>query len=124
MDLIWGGWGGRPRKDGIDGAGMSYISVPAELVEREVPVVVEGFGLVPDTAGSGRFRGSLGIFKSYRFRHPAKIMVRTNRPFQGAVGMAGGRQGRPSRNLFHPLAPRPLEIARKYTQHLWSQAGR
>ena len=25
MDLVWGGWGGRPLKDGIDGAGMSYI---------------------------------------------------------------------------------------------------
>ncbi|HZY58349.1 MAG TPA: hydantoinase B/oxoprolinase family protein [Candidatus Binataceae bacterium] len=123
MDLIWGGWGGRPRKDGIDGAGMSYISVPAELVEREVPVVVEGFGLVPDTAGSGRHRGSLGIFKSYRFRHPAKIMVRTNRPFESAVGMAGGRQGRPSCNLFTPLDGEQTELPRKSHQHLEVKAG-
>ena len=71
MDLIWGGWGGRPGSDGIDGAGMSYSTVPAELFEREVPVVVEGFSLVPDTGGMGKHRGSLGIFKSYRFLEPA-----------------------------------------------------
>ncbi len=123
MDLVWGGWGGRPRKDGIDGAGMSYISVPAELVEREVPVVVEGFGLVADTAGAGRHRGSLGIFKSYRFRHPAKIMVRTNRPFESAVGMAGGEQGRPSCNLFTPLDGEQMELPRKSHQHLEVKAG-
>ncbi|MGO9060497.1 MAG: hydantoinase B/oxoprolinase family protein [Candidatus Binataceae bacterium] len=123
MDLVWGGWGGRPLKDGIDGAGMSYISVPAELVEREVPVVVEGFGLVQDTAGAGRHRGSLGIFKSYRFRHPAKIMVRTNRPFESAVGMAGGRQGQPSCNLFTPLDGEQMELPRKSHQHLEVKAG-
>jgi N-methylhydantoinase B len=123
MDLVWGGWGGRPAKDGIDGAGMSYISVPAELVEREVPVVVEGFGLVPDTAGAGRHRGSLGIFKSYRFLHPAKIMVRTNRPFQSAVGMAGGEQGTPSCNLFTPLDGEQSELPRKSHMHLEVKAG-
>jgi N-methylhydantoinase B len=123
MDLVWGGWGGRPSKDGIDGAGMSYISVPAELVEREVPVVVEGFGLVPDTAGAGRYRGSLGIFKSYRFLHPAKIMVRTNRPFESAVGMAGGRQGTPSCNLFTPLDGEQTELPRKSHMHLEVKAG-
>jgi N-methylhydantoinase B len=123
MDLVWGGWGGRPRKDGIDGAGMSYISVPAELVEREVPVVVEGFGLVPDTAGAGRHRGSLGIFKSYRFLHPAKIMVRTNRPFESAVGMAGGSQGTPSCNLFTPLDGEQMELPRKSHMHLEVKAG-
>jgi N-methylhydantoinase B len=123
MDLVWGGWGGRPRKDGIDGAGMSYISVPAELIEREVPVVVEGFSLVSDTAGAGRHRGSLGIFKSYRFRHPAKIMVRTNRPFESAVGLAGGRQGTPSCNLFTPLDGEQIELPRKSHQHLEVKAG-
>jgi N-methylhydantoinase B len=123
MDLVWGGWGGRPGKDGIDGAGMSYISVPAELVEREVPVVVEGFGLVPDTSGAGRYRGSLGIFKSYRFLHPARIMVRTNRPFESAVGLAAGRQGTPSCNLFTPLDGEPMELPRKSHMHLEVKAG-
>jgi N-methylhydantoinase B len=123
MDLVWGGWGGRPLKDGIDGAGMSYISVPAELIEREVPVVVEGFGLVPDTAGAGRHRGSLGIFKSYRFLHPAKIMVRTNRPFESSVGMAGGRQGQPSTNLFTPVDGEQIELPRKSHQHLEVKPG-
>ena len=123
MDLVWGGWGGRPLRDGIDGAGMSYISVPAELIEREVPVVVEGFGLVPDTAGPGLHRGSLGIFKSYRFLHPARIMVRTNRPFGSGVGMAGGTQGTPSRNLFAPTDREQIELPRKSHMHLEVKAG-
>ncbi|MGE0383351.1 MAG: hydantoinase B/oxoprolinase family protein [Gammaproteobacteria bacterium] len=122
MDLIWGGWGARPRKDGVDGAGMAYPAVPAELLEREVPVVVERCELVPDSAGAGRFRGSMGIAKAFRFLRPARVMLRTNRPWESSVGMAGGAQGHASSNFFTPADGTATELARK--SHIHMEVGR
>ncbi len=102
MDIFFGGWGGRPRQDGIDGIAPisfgSYGTVPAELMEREYPVVVDGFGYVPDSGGPGRYRGSLSIYKTWRFRRPGKVMIRTNRLVRPNDGMAGGGPGGLSNN--------------------------
>lgn len=103
MDLFFGGWGGRPTKDGIDGVAPmsfgSYGSVPAEVLEREFPVVVDGFGYVADTEGAGKYRGSLGIYKQWRFLQPGKVMVRTNRLTRRSDGLAGGHPGELSANI-------------------------
>jgi N-methylhydantoinase B len=50
-------------------------------------------------------------------------MVRTNRPFESAVGMAGGKQGTPSCNLFTPLDGEQMELPRKSHMHLEVKAG-
>jgi len=103
MDLFFGGWGGRPNKDGIDGVAPmsfgSYGSVPAEILEREFPIVVDGFGYVSDTEGAGKFRGSLGIYKQWRFLSPGKVMLRTNRLSRPSAGLAGGHPGELSANV-------------------------
>lgn len=103
MDLFFGGWGGRPGKDGIDGVAPmsfgSYGSVPAEMLEREYPIVVDGFGYVPDTEGAGKHRGSVGIYKQWRFLEPGKVMVRTNRLVRRSDGLAGGDSGELSTNI-------------------------
>jgi N-methylhydantoinase B len=103
MDLFFGGWGGRPGKDGIDGVAPmsfgSYGSVPAEVLEREYPVVVDGFGYVADTEGAGKHRGSVGIYKQWRFLQPGKVMVRTNRLMRPSHGLAGGSPGELSTNI-------------------------
>jgi N-methylhydantoinase B len=101
MDLFWGGWGGRPTKDGVDGVGGLYATVPAEMLEHEYPVVVEGFGFLPDSGGPGKYRGSLSVYKEFRFLQPARIMVRTNRSHGVSMGLAGGRPGNPALNLFN-----------------------
>jgi N-methylhydantoinase B len=103
MDLFFGGWGGRPAKDGIDGVAPmsfgSYGSVPAEVLEREYPVVVDGFGYVRDTEGAGKHRGSVGIYKQWRFLEPGKVMVRTNRLVRPSEGLSGGLPGELSTNV-------------------------
>jgi N-methylhydantoinase B len=103
MDLFFGGWGGRPGKDGIDGVAPmsfgSYGSVPAEVLEREYPVVVDGFGYVADTEGAGKHRGSVGIYKQWRFLQSGKVMVRTNRLVRPSDGLAGGHAGELSTNV-------------------------
>ena len=106
MDIFFGGWGGRPHKDGIDGVAPmafgSYGTIPAEMLEREFPLVVDGFGYVPDTGGAGKHRGSVSIYKQWRFLSPGKVMVRTNRLIRASGGLAGGAPGALSKNILNP----------------------
>ncbi|MBI3304348.1 MAG: hydantoinase B/oxoprolinase family protein [Deltaproteobacteria bacterium] len=126
MDIVFGGWGGRPHKDGIDGVApvnfASYGTVSTELIEREYPIVVEGFGYVPDTAGAGKYRGSLAIYKQWRFLEPGKFMVRTMRPLQPSEGLAGGRPAVPAKNIFNP-GTQDLELPRITHHHFEVQPG-
>ncbi len=106
LDMFVGGWGGRPNDDGIDGVAPmsfgSYGTVPAEIIEREVPVVIDGVGYVPDTGGPGRHRGSLSIYRQWRFRAPGQAMIRTNRVSRPSEGLDGGGPGALSRNVRNP----------------------
>lgn len=99
LDLYFGGWGARTAKDGIDGVAPvfmgSYGCVSSELLEASFPVVVDGFGYVPDSAGAGRHRGSVGVYRQWRFLTPGHAMVRSVR-LGPAPGLAGGGAGRPS----------------------------
>jgi N-methylhydantoinase B len=126
MDLFFGGWGGRPGKDGIDGVAPmsfgSYGSVPAEVLEREFPVVVDGFGYVADTEGAGKHRGSVGIYKQWRFLQPGKVMVRTNRLVRPSDGLAGGHAGELSTNIL-TSGGRAESLPRQSHIHLEVAAG-
>jgi N-methylhydantoinase B len=126
MDLFFGGWGGRPSKDGIDGVAPmsfgSYGSVPAEVLEREYPVVVDGFGYVPDTEGAGKHRGSVGIYKQWRFLEPGKVMVRTNRLMRPSDGLAGGYSGELSTNILTSQGAEKV-LPRQSHIHLEVNAG-
>ena len=126
MDIFFGGWGGRPKKDGIDGVAPmsfgSYGTIPAELLEREYPIVVDGFGYVADTAGAGKYRGSLSIYKQWRFLQPGKAMVRTNRLLRASDGMAGGQPGALSTNILNP-GDENEELPRKAHMHLDVKPG-
>ncbi|MGH2938324.1 MAG: hydantoinase B/oxoprolinase family protein [Solirubrobacterales bacterium] len=122
LDGYWGGWGARAGKDGIDGVARvhsgSYGCIPAEVLERQVPVVIEGFGFVPDTAGPGRFRGSLAIFRSWRFLGAGAMMVRTLN-LGLSEGLHGGGAGSPSRTELDP----PRQLERRSHVHLEVEPG-
>jgi N-methylhydantoinase B len=103
LDGFFGGWGGRPNQDGIDGVAPmefgSYGVTSAEVLEKEYPMVLERFGYVPDSAGPGRYRGSLSMERTWRFLQPTTVMIRTTRltPSGGLAG--GGDAGRSSNHL-------------------------
>lgn len=102
-EMYASGWGGRPDGDGIDGVmpvGMSgFRANPAESIEQELPVMVDGFGFVPDTGGAGAHRGSLSVFRRWRFLAPGRVMLRTCRVDSRPYGLAGGDDGTPFRAI-------------------------
>ncbi|TXI80863.1 Acetophenone carboxylase delta subunit [Cupriavidus sp. H19C3] len=57
-----GGLGARARKDGVSCLAFPYNvgNTPAEVIESEVPMIVEERALWEDSAGPGMFRGGLG----------------------------------------------------------------
>ncbi|MBT6273088.1 MAG: hydantoinase B/oxoprolinase family protein [Chromatiales bacterium] len=127
LDLFFGGWGGRPNADGIDGVAPmafgSYGTVPAEIMEREFPVLVEGFGYVEDSAGAGRYRGSVAIYKQWRFLASGKAMVRTNRLTRPSGGLQGGGPGALSRNIRNPNSVNEAVLTNRAHIHLDLEEG-
>ena len=96
-EMYASGWGGRPRSDGIEGVmpvGMSgFRSNPGESIEQELPVMLDGFGFVPDSGGAGCCRGSLAVFRRWRFLAPGRVMLRTCRVDSVPYGLNGGQDG-------------------------------
>jgi len=106
VDIYAGGWGARATLDGIEGvtpmaAGGATRSLPAEMIERECPVMLEGFGFVPDTGGAGKFRGALSVFRRWRFLESGRAMLRNNRVKSVPYGLEGGCDGTPFDAVLH-----------------------
>ena len=107
LEFIYGTWGGGPDRDGMDANSclpINYSNTPAEVVEREQPLMIEEYGLVPDSGGPGRFRGGLGMVRSYRLVgvDEAVLQVRADRHKFRPYGLWGGKPGAPSRNVLNP----------------------
>jgi 5-oxoprolinase (ATP-hydrolysing)/N-methylhydantoinase A len=99
-ELVVGTWGGRPVADGNDGLAnpcASMANIPVELAESDWPILIERYGLVPDTGGDGRYRGGLAIERVWRALVPdTAVHVRSDRQVHRPYGLAGGGEGAPS----------------------------
>jgi N-methylhydantoinase B len=96
-ETIKGGFGARPRKDGITGvaSGISNtMNTPIEVLELSFPVRVERYAIVPDSGGPGRFRGGCGVERVWRILGtPSHASVCLERTKSAPFGLAGGGAG-------------------------------
>ncbi len=94
VDMICGAWGGRPDKDGIEAItnpSQNLSNTPVETMESQHPVRVEEYALVADSCGAGKWRGGLGVARSYRLLAPeAGLQLRADRMKILPYGLAGG----------------------------------
>jgi 5-oxoprolinase (ATP-hydrolysing)/N-methylhydantoinase A len=104
-ELVVGTWGGRPTADGNDGLAnpcASMANIPVELAESDWPILIERYGLVPDTGGAGRYRGGLAVERVWRALVPdTAVHVRSDRQVHRPYGLAGGEEGAPSSTVIH-----------------------
>ena len=102
-EMYASGWGGRPICDGIEGVMPSFMTGfranSGEAFESELPVMLDGFGFVPGTGGAGEFRGSLAVYRRWRFLADGRVMLRTCRVDSAPKGLAGGKDGTRARVL-------------------------
>ena len=96
VDMICGAWGGRPNKDGIEGVtnpSQNLSNTPVETLESQHPVRVEEYALVPNTCGAGRWRGGVGLSRSYRvLSKEAGLQLRADRMRFRPYGLQGGTE--------------------------------
>jgi len=100
LEFLVGSWGGGPWRDGMDactGIIVNYSNTPVELLESEQPLLVERYGFIEDTGGTGEYRGGLSLTRHLRFLEDEGIIqVRSDRRDIAPYGLAGGADGTPS----------------------------
>jgi N-methylhydantoinase B len=95
MNIVGGGWGGRPHEDG-ESASVSICqgdvrNAPVELQEIQYPFVIERHALRPDSGGAGRYRGGLGVEITYRALQKTSVNINFERTLDPPWGLHGGR---------------------------------
>ena len=119
-DLIMGGTGARPTKDGIEAISAPYNSanIPVEVQETNTPLVVERIELIADSGGAGKYRGGLGLRKDVRV-HGSQLQLSnlTDRCKFRPFGLFGGNAGHLGTTILNP-ATLPEPITSKCTRSL------
>jgi len=96
VETYGGGQGGLPGKDGADAVHTHMTNTansPVELIERDYPLTVLHYGLVPDSGGDGTHRGGRGITRTIRLDSDAVVTVHLDRTRHRPWGVNGGRPG-------------------------------
>jgi N-methylhydantoinase B len=107
-DIIVGGMGARPHRDGAEAVCGSFNleNIPVEVIESNYPIVVERLELVRDSAGAGRFRGSSGLRKDIRFLgERGRVSNLSDRHRFRPPGLFGGGEGALGRTVLNPGTP-------------------
>jgi N-methylhydantoinase B len=103
-ETIGGGQGACLDADGpsaVHVAISNTLNTPVEALELAYPLRVEEYALRLDSGGSGRHRGGDGVIRSLRALEPCRCSLLTERRARGPAGAAGGKAGRPGRNLLN-----------------------
>ncbi|QEH96849.1 hydantoinase B/oxoprolinase family protein [Gluconobacter thailandicus] len=118
-ECVMGVWGGTSQHDGQEGVphmASNQANVPIEIIEADYPIRIERYGIMPDTAGAGRYRGGMGILREYRIlQDNIYFGVRSDKVRYPPHGLFGGKPGAPASNLLlvkgqeYPLPAMPLD---------------
>ncbi len=98
-ETIAGGFGGRHRKDGIDGIHShmtNTLNTPIEALEQAFPLRAHRYTLLKGSGGRGRFRGGLGVRREVEvLADEALVSLLGERRMVRPWGFRGGRPGSP-----------------------------
>ena len=100
-ETIKGGFGARPRKDGINAvaSGISNtMNTPIEVLEMSFPVRVDVYALTPDSGGVGTWRGGLAAHRTWTvLGHRSRASACLERVRSAPFGLHGGGAGMAAR---------------------------
>jgi N-methylhydantoinase B len=129
LETLGGGMGGRNDRDGKDGVqvGITNTSnLPVEAIEMEYPLLVESYGLIPDSGGAGTYRGGMGLQRVVRPVGHDCIFNGVGERFRNQPwGVFGGQPG--ASGSFHvisddgasrELAYKPADLVLKSTERV------
>ena len=88
-------WGGSPWRDGFDGQATptgNQTIIPVETIEAEQPIRIDEYGFAPDSEGVGKFRGGMGMVRTYRYlMDDTLVQMRADRMKKAPYGLNGGQ---------------------------------
>jgi N-methylhydantoinase B len=119
-EIIAGGAGARASKDGASGITVNQSNAriaQVEIIESEFPTRVLRFDLIPDSGGSGRHRGGLGIRREYLNLQDARFSIRSMKHVIGPDGCAGGKAGRTGAIVINPEGASPVRLPTRYADY-------
>lgn len=97
VETYGGGQGAMYNQDGMDGVHTHMTNTrnaPTEVIEVAYPLRVDRYGLVRDSAGSGKFRGGMGLTREITVvSHTANVSILSDRAKNGPWGVGLGREG-------------------------------
>jgi len=92
--------GGGGAGDGFDGCDAVHVHMTnsrltdPEILESRFPVLLEGFGIRPDSGGAGQWRGGNGAERRIRFLEPMTVALLANSRRVAPSGLKGGANGK------------------------------
>ena len=103
VETYAGGQGAMADLDGMDAVQNHMTNTrnaPVEAIEVAYPLLVESYGLVPDSEGPGKQRGGLGIHRTIRVvGSEVFLTLSSDRAVVPPWGLFGGLPSTPSRSL-------------------------
>ena len=102
-ELIAGGSGAGPDRDGVDAIetdATNCMNLPAEALEMEAPIRLHRVALRTGSGGAGQWRGGLGLVREYEvLEGELSFSHRGERHFSAAGGFVGGESGAMARSV-------------------------
>ncbi len=101
LETYAGGQGAMHDQDGMDAVQNHMTNTrnaPVEAIELAYPLLVESYGLIPDSEGAGKYRGGMGIQRSLRvLGERVQLTLSSDRAEVRPWGLFGGQPASPSR---------------------------
>jgi N-methylhydantoinase B len=117
VEPLFGGTGGRPGKDGVDGCEINLPvcgNNPIENLGLECSLLVREYGVRTDSGGPGKYRGGNGVILEVQATRPGTLI--TARGMEGYKfrpwGLQGGRHAEGGRNTLNPGTSREKQIGK------------
>lgn len=122
METFGGGSGARYNGDGLSAVQVhmsNSSNLPIESMELEYPFMVDLYELVPDSGGSGKFRGGLGVRKDIQvLDHNCTFTVKADRQKTPPWGLNGGKEGLPGTITINPGTANSIKVDSKQSDTL------
>lgn len=122
IETYGGGQGGLFDRDGMSGVQMHMTNTrnaPIEVFEASHPMFIERYGLIPDSAGAGKFRGGFGKRRDIRILSSANTAtMSTDRARIAPWGLFGGGPGARSAFLLRDAKDKTVKLPSKGTRRI------
>ncbi len=117
VEPLFGGTGGRPGKDGVDGLELNIPvcgNNPVEELGLECSLVIREYGIRMDSGGPGKYRGGNGVVLEFQAMWPDTLITARGmeayrfRPW----GLRGGRHAQGGRTILNPGSNRERDVGK------------